>query len=158
MRCQYCGTEPINSTTKKGLRVCCCYMLHFIDGKYIQHHKCKKPEYIAEKTSKNNDDMKECKKCLHYDVCSDFRRNICETDQNRFKEYRLNSNGVCDNFKSAADYTLRTECSEGVIDAVLNYVIQNKGFLATVPTIELVKFGMFLRDLEEKNQKSEDEQ
>ena len=27
MKCIYCGTEPINSTTDKDLKVCCCYML-----------------------------------------------------------------------------------------------------------------------------------
>ena len=156
MKCLYCGTEPNNSTTKKGLRVCCCYMLHLVDGEYIQHHKEKDPEYITKTTSKKNEDMKECKKCLHYDVCSDFRRNICEADQNRFKKYRLNSSGVCDNFKPAAAYALKSECITSVIDAVLNYATQNKSFLATVPTMELVKFGVFLRELEEKSLESED--
>lgn len=156
MKCLYCGTEPINATTKKELRVCCCYMLHFVDGKYIQYHKDKDPTYVTENISNNEDKMKECKKCLHYEVCSDFRRNICKTDQSRVEKYRLNSSGVCDNFKPASAYTLKTECSKSVVDAVLNYVTENKSFLATVPTTELVRFGMFLKDLEEKNSESED--
>ena len=45
-----------------------------------------------------------CKECLHYEVCADFRRNICETDQKRFEEYKINSNGICDNFKNKSDY------------------------------------------------------
>ena len=41
MKCKYCGTEPNNATTKKGLYVCCCYMLHLQNGKYTQHHRDK---------------------------------------------------------------------------------------------------------------------
>lgn len=48
--------------------------------------------------------MAECKECLYYEVCADFRRNICKTDQKRFEEYKINSNGICDNFKSKAEY------------------------------------------------------
>lgn len=48
--------------------------------------------------------MAECKECLYYEVCADFRRNICETDQKRFEEYKINSNGICDNFKNKADF------------------------------------------------------
>ena len=40
-----------------------------------------------------------CKDCIYYEVCADFRRNICDTDRKRFEEYRLNSDGLCDNFK-----------------------------------------------------------
>jgi hypothetical protein len=32
MKCIYCGTEPINATTKKDLKVCCCYMLQKRNG------------------------------------------------------------------------------------------------------------------------------
>ena len=50
MRCQYCGTEPNNATAKKGLYVCCCYMLHFHkrNGEYIQHHKDREPTTLKE--------------------------------------------------------------------------------------------------------------
>lgn len=40
-----------------------------------------------------------CKDCIYYEVCADFRRNICDTDRKRFEEYRMNSDGLCDNFK-----------------------------------------------------------
>ena len=40
MKCIYCGTEPINSTTEKGLKVCCCYMLQKRDGVEEQTYKC----------------------------------------------------------------------------------------------------------------------
>ena len=51
MKCLCCGTKPNNSTTKKGLYVCCCYMLHFYktNREYIQHHKDKKPTALKEK-------------------------------------------------------------------------------------------------------------
>lgn len=39
MKCIYCGTEPINSTTDKKLKVCCCYMLHKRDGIEEQTYK-----------------------------------------------------------------------------------------------------------------------
>ena len=39
MKCAYCETESINSTTKKELKVCCCYMLHKRNGEYIQHYR-----------------------------------------------------------------------------------------------------------------------
>lgn len=48
--------------------------------------------------------MESCKECLHYEVCADFRRNICETDQRRFEEYKINSDGLCENFKNKADF------------------------------------------------------
>lgn len=32
MKCIYCGTEPINATTDKDLKVCCCYMLQKRNG------------------------------------------------------------------------------------------------------------------------------
>ena len=40
MKCIYCGTEPINATTDKRLKVCCCYMLHKRDGVEEQTYKC----------------------------------------------------------------------------------------------------------------------
>ena len=45
-----------------------------------------------------------CKDCIYYEVCADFRRNICETDQKRFEEYRLNSDGLCCNFKDKSRF------------------------------------------------------
>ena len=48
--------------------------------------------------------MAECKECLYYEVCADFRRNICETDQKRFEEYKINSNGICDRFEIKSDF------------------------------------------------------
>lgn len=49
MKCKYCGTEPNNATTKKGLYVCCCYMLHLENGKYTQHHRDKEADHSTEK-------------------------------------------------------------------------------------------------------------
>lgn len=56
--------------------------------------------------------MAECKECLYYEVCADFRRNICETDQKRFEEYRINYNGICDNFKNKADFVEVVRCRD----------------------------------------------
>ena len=39
MKCIYCGTEPINSTTNKELKVCCCYMLQKRNGVEEQTYK-----------------------------------------------------------------------------------------------------------------------
>ena len=39
MKCIYCGTEPINATTKKELKVCCCYMLQKRNGVEEQTYK-----------------------------------------------------------------------------------------------------------------------
>lgn len=39
MKCIYCGTEPINATTKKDLKVCCCYMLQKRNGVEEQTYK-----------------------------------------------------------------------------------------------------------------------
>lgn len=47
--------------------------------------------------------MATCKDCLHYQVCADFRRNICEHDRQRFEEYKINPDGLCGNFKNKAD-------------------------------------------------------
>ena len=41
MKCIYCGAEPINATTEKGLKVCCCYMLQKRDGVEEQTYKCR---------------------------------------------------------------------------------------------------------------------
>lgn len=46
MKCIYCGTEPINSTAEKGLKVCCCDMLHKRDGVEEQIYKC---HYISDR-------------------------------------------------------------------------------------------------------------
>ena len=54
MKCKYCGTEPNNATTKKGLYVCCCYMLHSTNGEYIQHHKQGEPTRTPQ-----NDEVRE---------------------------------------------------------------------------------------------------
>lgn len=43
-----------------------------------------------------------CRDCFHHEVCSDFRRNICEIDQRRFEEYKINSDGLCGDFKNKA--------------------------------------------------------
>lgn len=51
MKCKYCGTEPNNATTKKGLYVCCCYMLHLENGKYTQHHRDKEVDHTIKKGS-----------------------------------------------------------------------------------------------------------
>lgn len=38
MKCYYCETEPINSTTNTDLKVCCCYRLHKFNGKETQYY------------------------------------------------------------------------------------------------------------------------
>lgn len=48
--------------------------------------------------------MATCKDCVHYELCADFRRNICETDQKRFEKYKINSDGLCENFKNKSDF------------------------------------------------------
>ena len=49
MECKYCGTEPNNATTKKGLYVCCCYMLHLENDEYTQHHRDREADHPTEK-------------------------------------------------------------------------------------------------------------
>lgn len=61
-----------------------------------------------------------CKDCLYYEVCADFRRNICETDQKRFEEYKINSDGICDNFKNKAN-VIELPCKVG------DYIEWDKG-------------------------------
>lgn len=39
MKCIYCGAEPINATTDKNLKVCCCYMLQKRNGVEEQTYK-----------------------------------------------------------------------------------------------------------------------
>ena len=39
MKCIYCGTKPINATTEKDLKVCCCYMLQSRNGVEEQTYK-----------------------------------------------------------------------------------------------------------------------
>ena len=56
--------------------------------------------------------MAECKECLYYEVCADFRRNICETDQKRFEEYKINSNGICDRFYRKIDFQKIIRCKD----------------------------------------------
>lgn len=45
MKCIYCGTNANNRTTKKGLYVCCCYMLRKENGVYTQQLKNGKSDY-----------------------------------------------------------------------------------------------------------------
>ena len=56
--------------------------------------------------------MAECRECLYYEVCADFRRNICETDQKRFEEYKINSNGICDIFDRKTDFQKVIRCKD----------------------------------------------
>ncbi len=53
-----------------------------------------------------------CKDCLYYKVCSDFRGNICETDLNRFMEYRGTPDGLCEHFKNKADFVEVVRCKD----------------------------------------------
>lgn len=53
-----------------------------------------------------------CKDCIFYEVCFDFRRNICEVDKNRFEEYRVNSDGLCSNFKDKSRF-VKLPCKVG---------------------------------------------
>ena len=41
--------------------------------------------------------------CLYYKVCSDFQGNICDKDLDRFIDYRMTSDGLCEHFKNKAD-------------------------------------------------------
>ena len=53
-----------------------------------------------------------CKDCLYYEVCINFRNNICSTDQKRFEEYVVNSDGICDRFKNEADFVEVVRCEK----------------------------------------------
>ena len=53
-----------------------------------------------------------CKDCLYYEVCINFRNNICITDQERFEEYVINSDGLCDRFKNKADFVEVVRCKD----------------------------------------------
>ena len=50
--------------------------------------------------------------CLYYKVCSDFIGNICDTDLNRFMEYRGTSDGLCGWFKNKADFVEVVRCGK----------------------------------------------
>ncbi|MDE6021512.1 MAG: hypothetical protein K2H01_11030 [Ruminococcus sp.] len=45
IKCIYCGTEAINATTDKNLKVCCCYKLHNRNGVVTQYHNNRKPTH-----------------------------------------------------------------------------------------------------------------
>lgn len=49
MKCKYCGTEPNNAPTKKGIYVCCCYMLHLENGEHTQHHQVREADHPTKK-------------------------------------------------------------------------------------------------------------
>lgn len=77
-----------------------------------------------------------CKEnCLHYDVCMDFRRNICETDQRRFEEYKINSDGLCDSFKDKSQYH-HIPCKIGdTVWAIVNYkgtIMPQRGIVSEI--------------------------
>ena len=36
--CFYCNTKPINATTQKDLKVCCCYRLQNRNGIFTQYY------------------------------------------------------------------------------------------------------------------------
>lgn len=44
MKCYYCETEPINSTTNKNLKVCNCYRLHQLNGTETQYYSSRQDE------------------------------------------------------------------------------------------------------------------
>lgn len=72
MKCIYCGTEPINATTKKDLKVCCCYMLQKRNGVEEQTYKShivseqeirrihRKIQRFQKRINKLNDTNKSC--------------------------------------------------------------------------------------------------
>ena len=66
--------------------------------------------------------MPTCKDCFHHEVCADFRRNICEIDQRRFEEYKINSDDLCGNFKSKAYFVeLPCKVSDTVYQIIGHY-------------------------------------
>ena len=46
MKCPYCGTSANNSTTTRGVYVCCCYRLQSTKDIFMLYHPDKKPEKI----------------------------------------------------------------------------------------------------------------
>lgn len=50
--------------------------------------------------------------CLHYEVCQDFKRNICIVCNYRHKEFKINRDGLCDYFKNKSKY-IELPCKVG---------------------------------------------
>lgn len=48
--------------------------------------------------------------CLYYPVCFDFQGNICDKDLDRFIDYRMTSDGLCEHFKNKADVVEIVRC------------------------------------------------
>lgn len=73
MKCIYCGTEAINSTTKKELKVCCCYMLQKRNGIEEQTYKdrvvtaeqMKRVHHKIQKFNKRIDELNNIDKTCH---------------------------------------------------------------------------------------------
>ena len=73
MKCIYCGTEPINATTKKELKVCCCYMLQKRNGVEEQTYKdhvvtaeqMKRIHHKIQKFNKRIDGLNDIDKTCH---------------------------------------------------------------------------------------------
>jgi len=95
-RCIYCGTEPINATTSKQLKVCSCYMLHRIEGKTVQNHKRQSADSVRQ--SKFTD-IKVGDVVFAYDEYShDYTEHVLRVTSVEFhKEYVTESNpdGMC---------------------------------------------------------------
>ncbi|MCM1115692.1 MAG: hypothetical protein NC397_09370 [Clostridium sp.] len=50
--------------------------------------------------------------CLHYEVCQDFKRNICTVCNLRHAEFKINRDGLCDYFKDKSKY-IELPCKVG---------------------------------------------
>ena len=61
--------------------------------------------------------MPSCKECIYFEVCSDFKRNICQSCNNRHNEYKMLEHGTCDFFKNETDYN-REQYAKGYCDGM----------------------------------------
>ena len=61
--------------------------------------------------------------CLYYEVCQDFKRNICKVCNLRHTEFKINRDGLCDYFKDKSKY-IELSCKVGdkIYRPVVDYV------------------------------------
>ncbi len=72
-----------------------------------------------------------CKDCIHYDVCEDYKRNICTVCNLRHEEFCMN-NGICDYFKDKSKY-IELPCKVGEtvyhycksVNQIVPYVVED---------------------------------
>lgn len=55
----------------------------------------------------------DCKDCLYYELCKNFKDNICQGCNDRHNEYVINKDGMCDRFKDRNRF-VELPCKVGV--------------------------------------------